>query len=147
MPTHELASSHIRGVNVMNLRVARFHRPFGAAWLVLATLVAGSALAHHSATMFDRDHARVVTGKVKEFQWTNPHAWLQIEIPDSSGESVEWSIEMGGINSLARSGYRPSTFKPGDAVSVYLAPHMSGVPAGLFIGARLGDGTVLGKMP
>jgi hypothetical protein len=118
-----------------------------AAWLALATLVAGTAAAHHSATMFDRSRAQVVTGTVKEFQWTNPHAWLQIAATDASGKTVEWSIEMGGINSLARSGYRPSTFKPGDTVSVHLAPHTDGVPAGLFLGARLGDGTVLGEMP
>ena len=80
-------------------------------------------------------------------QYTNPHAWLQLEAADANGKPVEWSIEMGGINSLARGGYRPSTFKPGDPVSVYLAPHMDGVPAGLYIGARLNDGTVLGKMP
>ena len=131
----------------MNVRAARNRRPIDAVWLVLATLIAGSALAHHSATMFDRDRARVVAGTVKEFQWTNPHAWLQVESADATGKPVEWSIEMGGINSLARSGYRPSTFKPGDSVSIYLAPHMDGVPAGLYIGARLGDGTVLGKMP
>jgi hypothetical protein len=123
------------------------HRSFSAAWLALTTLVAGGAAAHHSATMFDRDHARVVTGKVKEFQWTNPHAWLQIEAADANGNPVEWSVEMGGINSLARGGYRPTTFKPGDPVSVYLAPHMDGVPAGLYLGARLNDGTVLGKLP
>jgi hypothetical protein len=131
----------------MNHRVRRVRRPLVAAGLALATLLAGSAAAHHSATMFDRDHARVVTGKVKEFQWTNPHAWLQLEAADANGKPVEWSVEMGGINSLARGGYRPSTFKPGDPVSVYLAPHMDGVPAGLYIGARLNDGTVLGKMP
>ena len=131
----------------MSHRVAKTHRSLAAACLALATLAAGSAAAHHSATMFDRDQARVVTGKVKEFQWTNPHAWLQLEAADANGKPVEWSIEMGGINSLARGGYRPSTFKPGDPVSVYLAPHMDGVPAGLYIGARLNDGTVLGKMP
>jgi hypothetical protein len=97
--------------------------------------------------MFDREHARVIEGTVKEFQWTNPHAWLQLDAADGQGKSVEWSIEMGGINSLARSGYRPGTFKPGDTVAVFLAPHADGVPAGLYIGARLQDGTVLGRMP
>jgi hypothetical protein len=84
---------------------------------------------------------------VKEFQWTNPHAWLQVDVVGDDGKAVEWSVEMGGINSLARSGYRPGTFKPGDAVAVHLAPHVDGVPAGLYIGARLEDGSVLGRMP
>ena len=108
-------------------------------------LFSAVAVAHHSATMFDRTHARLVEGTVKQFQWTNPHAWLQLET--ASGDAkIEWSIELGGINSLARSGYRPSTFKPGDTVSVFLAPHVDGVPAGLYIGARLPDGTVLGRL-
>lgn len=115
--------------------------------LLTLVIAAVPAAAHHSATMFDRDHARVVEGKVKEFQWTNPHAWLQLDAADAEGKPVEWSIELGGINSLARSGYRPGTFKPGDTVAVFLAPHVDGVPAGVYIGARLQDGTVLGRMP
>jgi hypothetical protein len=115
--------------------------------VTLYALAAGSALAHHSANMFDRARAQTIAGTVKEFQWTNPHAWLQVNVVDEQGKTVEWSVEMGGINSLARSGYRPGTFKPGDAVSVHLAPHVDGVPAGLYIGARLNDGSVLGRMP
>jgi hypothetical protein len=113
----------------------------------LCALAGASALAHHSANMFDRARARTIEGVVKEFQWTNPHAWLQVDVTDDNGKTVEWSVEMGGINSLARSGYRPGTFKPGDAVSVHLAPHVDGVPAGLYIGARRADGSVLGRMP
>lgn len=116
-----------------------------AATIATALLVCAAAAAHHSATMFDRTQARVVAGTVKQFQWTNPHAWLQLEAADGDAK-VEWSIELGGINSLARSGYRPGTFKPGDTVSVFIAPHVDGVPAGLYIGARLADGTVLGRM-
>jgi len=129
----------------MNTTPAR--RSLIRAVLLALAVATGPAAAHHSATMFDRDHARVVEGTVKEFQWTNPHAWLQLDAAGEQGKPVEWSIEMGGINSLARSGYRPGTFKPGDKVTVFLAPHIDGVPAGLYIGARLPDGTVLGRMP
>jgi hypothetical protein len=118
-----------------------------SAFALAGAFVAAPASAHHSATMFDREHSRVVEGTVKEFQWTNPHAWLQVAVTDANGVAVEWSVEMGGINSLARSGYRPGSFKPGDVVAVFLAPHVDGVPAGLYLGARLADGTVLGRMP
>jgi hypothetical protein len=101
--------------------------------------------AHHSATMFDRERARTIEGTVKQFQWTNPHAWLQVDVTDGH-EHVEWSVELNGINALARGGYRPGTFKPGDAITVFLAPHVDGVPAGLYIGSRLPDGTVLGRL-
>jgi hypothetical protein len=124
-------------------RTQRFRGIVAAA----TALAAGTALAHHSANMFDRARARTIEGTVKEFQWTNPHAWLQVNTVDTEGKTVEWSVELGGINSLGRNGYRPSTFKPGDAVVVHLAPHVDGVPAGLYIGARLADGSVLGRMP
>jgi hypothetical protein len=114
--------------------------------LALLLGCAGSAVnAHHSATMFDREHARTIAGTVKQFQWTNPHAWLQVAVADGD-EQVEWSVELNGINALARGGYRPGTFKAGDTITVFLAPHVDGVPAGLYIGARLSDGTVLGRL-
>lgn len=126
-------------------------RRAGFALIACASLTAGlttvPALAHHSASMFDRNSARVLEGTVKEFQWTNPHAWLQVEVVDAAGGTVEWSVELGGINSLARGGYRPSTFKPGESIAVHVAPLSDGGPAGLFLGARLADGTVLGRMP
>jgi hypothetical protein len=127
--------------------MTRTTRSQNAVAAAVCALVAGAALAHHSANMFDRERARTIDGTVKEFQWTNPHAWLQVDVVDAQGKTVEWSVEMGGINSLARNGYRPGTFKPGAAVSVHLAPHVDGVPAGLYIGARLADGSVLGRMP
>jgi Family of unknown function (DUF6152) len=130
------------------MKKSRLRRSLIALTAFAAVAVAGlPASAHHSASMFDRDRARVLEGTVREFQWTNPHAWLQVEVVDAAGAPVEWSIEMGGINSLARNGYRPTTFKPGDAVAVQIAPLEDGGPAGLFIGARLADGTVLGQMP
>ena len=114
--------------------------------LVASLTVSGVAvLAHHSATMFDVAKVIEIKGKVKELQWTNPHIWIQIEVQAASGSKQEWSIEGGGPNSLSRQGWRPTTFKPGDDVTLRVNPMRDGSPGGLFVGAKFSDGKTLGR--
>ena len=108
-------------------------------------LAAQTLLAHHSAAMFDAEKVKELTGTVKEFQWKNPHVWIQIYVPNAAGAKEEWSIEGGGPNSLSRQGWRPTTFKPGDAVSIKVNPMKDGSAAGQFIGAKFADGTTVGN--
>src|SRR5438874_12749610 len=88
--------------------------------------VAQSALAHHSASMFDPEKVKELTGTIKEFQWKNPHVWIQLNVQNASGAKEEWSIEGGGPNSLSRQGWRPTTFKPGDPVGIKGNPMKDG---------------------
>jgi hypothetical protein len=94
--------------------------------------------------MFDKSTVREVTVRVREFQWTNPHVWIQVDIRNATNESEEWSIEGGGPNSLFRKGWRPDSFSPGDVVDMKIYPMRDGSHAGLFVGARFADGTTLG---
>ncbi len=115
-----------------------------AATLAVALLSGTSASAHHSSAMFDKETVREVTATVKEFQWTNPHVWIQIMIEDEGGELQEWSIEGGGPNRLFRHGWRPNSFSPGDIVEIKFNPMLDGSNAGFFVGARLADSKTLG---
>ncbi|HEU4619576.1 MAG TPA: DUF6152 family protein [Gammaproteobacteria bacterium] len=108
-------------------------------------LVATPALAHHSAAMFDQSQTLEVKAEIKEFQWTNPHVWIQINVPNAAGTDEEWSVEGGGRNSLAREGWRPGTFKPGDVVTMKLHPMRDGSHGAQFVGAKLADGTTIGR--
>ena len=110
-------------------------------------LIAASeaSLAHHSNAMFDKSVVRQVTVTVKEFQWTNPHVWIQVFIANDTGERDEWSIEGGGPNTLFRNGWRPDSFKPGDVVELKFSPMLDGSHAALFIGARFANGETLGN--
>ena len=103
------------------------------------------ALAHHSNAMFDKSQARQVTATVREFQWTNPHIWIQVLIENENGEQEEWSIEGGGPNTLFRKGWRPNTFKPGDVVEFKLFPMHDGSNAALFVGSKFSNGETLGN--
>lgn len=118
----------------------------GQAILMLIMLLAGvPAHAHHSSAMFDKETVREVTAVVKEFQWTNPHVWIQVMIENDNGELEEWSIEAGGPNSLFRRGWRPNSFEPGDRIEIKFNPMRDGSEAGGFIGAKLADGGTLGN--
>ena len=106
--------------------------------------VAGAAWAHHSFAMFDLEKEVTVEGTVKEFQWTNPHCWLQVMVPDGKGGVKEWSFEMGAMGMLARTGWKSSTLKPNDKVTVVMNPLKSGGPSGRLLKVTLPDGRVMG---
>lgn len=112
----------------------------GLALLVLAL----PALGHHSSAMFDKEKVVEVTATVREFQWTNPHIWIQILIENDADELEEWSIEGGGTNTLFRRGWRPDSFAAGDTITIRFNPMKDGSQAGGFVAARLADGSMLG---
>ena len=92
--------------------------------LVLA--LSGPALAHHAFAMFDTNREVLLDGTVKDFQWTNPHTWVQLLVKDSSGKEVEWSIEGSSPNNLSRFGWTRNSLKTGDHVQAVVHPMKDG---------------------
>lgn len=115
-----------------------------SACVVLAGL-ASPVSAHHSAAGIDRTKTLVVSGTVKEFRWTNPHSWIDIDVPNDKGVTQTWSVEMTSPAFLVRAGWKSSTIKTGDKVSITLRPFRNGDPGGLFVSVTLPDGQVLGE--
>ena len=114
--------------------------------LAAAITLLGTApvLAHHSYAAFDRDKKVTLTGVVKEFQWNNPHAWIQIMVADEKGRQVEWGVECGSPNMMARTGWKRSTLKAGDKIVAIVNPLKDGRPNGSLVTVTLSDGKVLG---
>jgi hypothetical protein len=112
-----------------------------AVWVLL---VAGSALAHHSPVMFDRSKKQTITGTVKEFVWTNPHASIQVEVMNAQGGTDVWGVEMNSPNNLVKQGWKSTLLKGGDKVSVVGNPLRAGEHGLLFLSIKLPDGRVLG---
>ena len=102
-------------------------------------LLAAPAGAHHSFAMFDQTKIVTLEGTVAEFQWTNPHAFIELE----AAGGRHWSIELNSPNNLKRQGWTKAALKPGDKVSVRIAPLRDGRPGGLFLDLTKADGTVL----
>ena len=99
-----------------------------------AVALAGApAFAHHSFAMFDNTKNVTLEGTVKEFQWTNPHSWIQIVAKDASGKDVEYSIEGGSPNGLARSGWKRTSLKPGDKAVLVMHPLKDGTAGGSLV--------------
>lgn len=106
------------------------------------TLTAPSG-AHHSTAMFDQSRTVTLEGVVKEFQYTNPHSWLLVDVTDENGEVTTWGFEAEGPSTLARAGIRKSTIPVGARITVTGSPMRDGRPAATFQRAELEDGTVL----
>lgn len=125
-------------------------RLFRRSWAPLALLLLGATLvapsqAHHSFAMFDQSRQVTLTGTVKEFQFTNPHSWIQLMVSPSEGADAEqWSIEALSPNVLMRNGWKRNTLKAGDQISVLINPLRDGKKGGNLILVTLADGTTLG---
>jgi hypothetical protein len=115
--------------------------------LVLAAPLAAMALAapaaaHHSFAMFDQQKIMTLKGTVTEFQWTNPHAFIEMDVP-SGGKTVHWSIELNSPNNLKRQGWKRDSLHRGDKVTLRMNPLRDGRHGGLFLDLKKPNGEVL----
>ena len=92
--------------------------------------------------MFDQKKVMTLEGTVTQFQWTNPHPFIEIDVPGSS-KPTHWSIELNSPNNLKRQGWSRSSLKTGDKVTLRMNPLRSGEKGGLFLDVRLANGKVL----
>jgi len=109
-----------------------------AAGGALALLTAPAA-AHHSFAMFDQSKIVTLEGTVAEFQWTNPHAFIELE----AAGGRHWSIELNSPNNLKRQGWTKAALKQGDRISLRMSPLRNGKPGGLFLDLTKADGKLL----
>jgi hypothetical protein len=124
------------------MRPGRGFLPAAAAILVALPVLTHPSLAHHSFAMFDQTKETWIEGTVKEFQWSNPHTFIQVEA-DQRGRTIEWSLEGGSPNILSRNGWKRTSLKPGERVRVLIYPLRDGRPGGSFLEVHKTDGSVL----
>ena len=115
--------------------------------LVFVVGLAGPVLAHHSFAMFDMSKPVTITGVVTSFEWTNPHAYIEVDVPDGKGGQRHWSIELGSTSILMRAGWKFNTLKKGDKVTALVSPLRTGEPGSLLNRITLADGRVLMNGP
>lgn len=123
----------------MNIRPFLIAVPFAAA-------LAGQAFAHHSFAMFDQTKQVTLKGKVKEFEWVNPHAWIRLLVLDAkTNKEMEYAFEMGSVIRSTKDGWKADTIRPGDVISVTMAPLKDGSRGGMYLGALLPNGKQMGR--
>ena len=104
-------------------------------------LIGAPTAAHHSTAMYDSANPVTVTGKVIKVEWTNPHAFVYLEVKDEkTGKVVEWECEMMSLNHLRGYGWTSKTVKPGDTISATGSPAKSGAPSMIANRMKLPDG-------
>lgn len=116
-------------------------------WIMLTAVVisAAPALAHHSFAMFNTANPVTLAGVVTGFEWTNPHAYIELDVPDGPGGMTHWTIELGSPSILMRGGWKFNTLRKGDKVTAVVSPLKSGEPGSLLSRITLSDGRVLGN--
>jgi hypothetical protein len=116
--------------------------------LGVATLAAASVSgAHHSFAMFKMGEDVTLAGTVKEFQWTNPHCWVQVLVPRKDGGVDEWGIETLSPYLLKKSGWTRHSIQPGDKVTFVIHPLKDGKLGGSLESVTFADGHQLVLKP
>jgi Family of unknown function (DUF6152) len=105
-----------------------------------------TALAHHSVAMFDRQKTVTLSGTVRDFQFNNPHCYIQLLVT-ADGRTDEWSIELGSPSHLLRSGWKPNTLKVGEKLTIVFNPLHDGGKGGQYMSATDASGKVIGAQP
>jgi hypothetical protein len=123
--------------------IIRSWQTFGI--VAAATIVGGTAAAHHSTSMYDRTAPITLEAEVVEFRWVNPHSRLTVvdAAPAAGTEAKTWAIEMSSPGVLTRSGWTKRTFNPGDRITLTFGPLHDGNAGGILMQATLADGTVM----
>jgi len=117
-----------------------------SAFAILLVAIA-PASAHHAAAGIDRTKTVELKGTIKAFSWQNPHSWMEVDVVNEQGKVVTWTVEMTAPSYLVRAGWKATTVKPGDEVSVTVRPLKNGDPGGLFVSVTPADGRTLTERP
>ena len=117
-------------------------KAFGLAGIA-AALLAAPAFAHHSFAMFDQSKVLYMSGTVKQFEFVNPHAWLNVNIANDKGDVLTWSFEGGSPSQLVRLGWSKDNFRVGDKVEVGFRPMKDGSRGGQLMSVKLASGQKL----
>ena len=101
--------------------------------------------AHHSPAVFDRTKEIKLVGVVKEFKWSNPHSWIELDVRNEKGVVETWGVEMNPPSYLIKAGWKRTSIKAGDEVTVMVHPLRNGEKGGQFRSITLPNGQVLGE--
>jgi hypothetical protein len=123
----------------------RFGNWFLSAVVAASVLVGATnaAMAHHSFSAFNTQAERTVTGIVKQVDWTNPHIWIWVDVPNGQGGTDRYGFEGMSPNYLERRNWTRTTLKAGDQITITYNPLRDGSNGGMFRTGKLSDGKVL----
>src|SRR5947207_6716599 len=110
-------------------------------FLVVGLVITGVTLqAHHAvAGVYDLNKEVVLQGRLKKLNFTNPHASIELSVPDKDGKITDWILTTASVQILTREGINKTSMKPGELLKVTILPARNGNPAGFIRNLQLGD--------
>ena len=126
----------------MSTRVARLAVLCGC--LLAAIVITGRSLqAHHAvAGVYDLNKEVVLEGRLKKLNFANPHASIELTVPNKDGTFTDWVLTTASITTLTREGINKTSMKPGEILKVTILPARNGNPAGFIRTLQLGDRSI-----
>jgi hypothetical protein len=108
---------------------------------LLGFLVAGVGLqAHHAvAGVYDLNKEVVLQGRLKKLNFTNPHASIELTVPNKDGTFTDWILTTASVQTLTREGVNKESMKVGEILKVTVLPAINGHPSGFIRNLTLGD--------
>jgi len=103
-------------------------------------LTAGAVQAHHAvAGVYDLNKEVVLQGRLKKLNFTNPHASIELTVPNKDGTFTAWILTTASVQTLTREGINKTSMKPGEILKVTVLPAVNGHPSGFIRNLTLGD--------
>ena len=132
---------------ILEMTMKRISLLAAAAALAATAGLAAPAFGHHSTAMFDMEHTVNLTGTVKTFQWTQPHTWIDFEVPNAAGGADTYGVEGMSPSYLGRNGWSKRTLSPGDKVTIAIHPLRDGRKGGFDASVTWPNGKVMYNLP
>ena len=129
------------------MKLQKLLKPALASAALAAVIAAAPAIAHHSTAMFEWGKEKSIEGTVDKFEWTQPHAFVWVNVPDKNGKMQSWGFEGMSPSWLGRRGWNGKTIKPGEKVQVAYYPLRDGRYGGFFVRVKLPGGNTLEALP
>lgn len=113
---------------------------FGGFLVVGVMFAGGRPQAHHAvAGVYDLNKEVVLQGRLKKLNFTNPHASIELTVPNKDGTFTDWILTTASVATLTRQGIDKTSMKPGEILKVTVLPAVNGHPAGFIRNLTLGD--------
>jgi hypothetical protein len=141
-PVYSKSHATNQGASITGAQGVAKKAKFGLAFLlgVSGFLVSRPLPAHHGAANYDMEHPITLKGVVNNFEWTNPHLFIYLDVKEDNGSSEQWRVEGNSPNMLTRAGWRKEMIKAGDQITVNGAAAKNGSKVLRLISLTLANG-------
>lgn len=102
--------------------------------------VGAQVQAHHAvAGVYDLNTEIVLEGKLHKMNFRNPHANIELEVPNDDGTTTIWVLTTASTQVLTRQGVTRDSIQVGESLRITALPAWNGNPSGFIRRLELSD--------